>query len=448
MMYKIKDIIERTESKIADYNRYDFTQKENVALKTFFDLSQEFDSIEDFYKLCVAIPKSFFNKDARLYVVDPKLQSLVLVAKTEKEGARLNNPPPGNIEASEKPYYTNKSLVLTIRGKQPLIDELPFEVKDDVLGLLEIYPVDKLGEHRELFFQKYANRIGFNIHNRFLVEKNIEHLRFIRTLVADIEHNIIVPNMVYKLYMRGLRRKITKSIDLEREFMEKSTTGLCDEKCMKDYSQELSENNMGLTGELENIEKHHKNMSLFIETLFRKSHFDHGHLTLRTKPCNMKKDVVQPQLERFIDRFRQIGIATDDRLSGIPDAEIISVVDVGLIAQVYANFFSNALKYTEEITTESNEKKKYISYGHETIKDFFGPDKDGVKYNVFSTGPHIPEVDRYRLYDEEYRGTNVTTQPGTGHGLSFIKTAIEIHGGIVGYEPTQHGNNFYFILPK
>lgn len=447
-MHKINDIIKRAESKKADYERYNFTQKENAALKTFFDLAQEFDSIENFYKLCVAIPKSFFDKEARLYIVDPRLQSLVLISKTEEEGPKLNNPLPGNVKADEKPYYVNDSLVLTIRGKQPLIEALPFEVKDDVLGLLEIYPVSKLGKHRELFFQKYANRIGFNIHNRFLVEKNIEHLKFIRTLVADIEHNIIVPNMVYKLYLRGLRRKITKSIELEREFSEKSTAGICDEDCMKDYLQGLSDNNMGLTWELENIEKHYKNMSLFIETLFRKSHFDQGHLTLRTKPCNMKKDVVQPQIERFIERFIQIGISIDDRLSGIPDSEIISVVDVGLIAQVYANFFSNALKYTDEITTESNEKKKYISYGHEMIKDFFGPGKDGVKYNVFSTGPHLSEVDRFRVYDEEYRGVNVSTQPGTGHGLSFIKNAIEIHGGIVGYEPTQYGNNFYFILPK
>lgn len=447
-MYKIEDIIKRTKSKISDYQRYDFTRQENDALKTFFDLAQEFDNIEDFYKLCVAILKSFFDKEAHLYIVDPKHQSLVLIAKTEKEGPGLNNPPTGNIKAAEKPYYTNDSLILTIRGKQPLIEELPFEVKDDVLGLLEIYPVSKLGEHRELFFQKYANRIGFNIHNRFLVEKNIEHLRFIRTLVADIEHNIIVPNMVYKLFLRGLRRNITKSITLERDFSEKSTAGICDEGCMRDYLQELSDNNMGLTSELENIEKHYKNMSLFIETLFRKSHFDQGRLTLRTKSCNMKNDVVRPQLERFIDRFKQTGISTDDRLSGIPDAEIISVVDVGLMAQVYANFFSNALKYTEEITTESNENKKYISYGHEIIKDFFGPGKDGVKYNVFSTGQHISKVDRDRVYDEEYRGANVSTQPGTGHGLSFIKTAIEIHGGIVGYEPTQYGNNFYFILPK
>ena len=447
-MYKTSDIIKRAESKKADYENYDFTQKENAALKTFFDLAQEFDSIEDFYRLCVAIPKSFFDRDAHLYIVDPRHQSLILSAKTEKGGPGLHSHCPENIKPSEHPYYTNSSLILTIRGKEPLIEELPFEVKDDVLGLLEIYPARDLGEHRELFFQKYANRIGFNIHNRLLVKKNIEHLKFIRTLVADIEHNIIVPNMVYKLFLRGLRRKIAKSIELEKEFYRKSTAGLCDKACMNDYMHELSENNMGLTSELENIEKHYKNMSLFIETLFRKSHFDQGRLTLRTKPCNMKKNVVQPQIERFIDRFMQSGISIDDRLSGIPDAEIISVVDVGLIAQVYANFFSNALKYTEEITTESNEKKKYISYGHEIIRDFFGPGKDGVKYNVFSTGPHLPEIDRYRIYDEEYRGTNVSTQPGTGHGLSFIKNAIEIHGGIVGYEPTQYGNNFYFILPK
>ena len=221
-MYKIKEIIERTNRKKADYESYDFTKQQNAALKTFFDLAQEFDSIEDFYKLCVAIPKSFFDKEARLYIVDPKLQSLVLITKTDKEGPELNNPPAGNIKAAEEPYYTNGSLILTIRGKQLLIEELPFEVEDDVLGLLEIYPVDKLGEHCQLFFQKYANRIGFNINNRFLVEKNIEHLRFIRTLVADIEHNIIVPNMVYKLYLRGLRRNVAKSIALEREFFEKS----------------------------------------------------------------------------------------------------------------------------------------------------------------------------------------------------------------------------------
>jgi signal transduction histidine kinase len=189
-------------------------------------------------------------------------------------------------------------------------------------------------------------------------------------------------------------------------------------------------------------------MSLFIETLFRKSHFDQGRLSVRTKPCNMKKDVLQPQLDRYSEQLKKMGISIDDRISGIPDSEIITVVDVGLIAQVYANLFSNAVKYTQKIITETGEEKKYISYGHELIRDFFGPGKDAVKLNVFSTGPHIAPEERSRLFDEEFRASNVLTQPGTGHGLSFIKNAVEIHGGIVGYEATQYGNNFYFILPK
>ena len=37
--------------------------------------------------------------------------------------------------------------------------------------------------------------------------------------------------------------------------------------------------------------------------------------------------------------------------------------------------------------------------------------------------------------------------PGTGHGLAFVKQVVEIHGGVAGYEATEEGNNFYFILP-
>ena len=97
---------------------------------------------------------------------------------------------------------------------------------------------------------------------------------------------------------------------------------------------------------------------------------------------------------------------------------------------------------------DAGENVKYISYGHEIIRDYFGNGKDGVKYNVFSTGPHVAPEDSEKLFDDGYRGNNVSTQPGTGHGLAFIKNAVEIHGGVAGYEPTQYGNNFYFILPR
>lgn len=442
-------IFERIDNKKENYTTYDFTQKENNALKTFFDLAQEFDRIKDFYSLCVAIPKSFFNLEACLYILNPKKHTMALISKTEDCKCKMHDPPPEDVSPSDRPYLTGRdTLVMTIRGKGTLMEELPFQVKDDVLGLLEVYPVKKPNEHRDLFFQKYANRIGFNIHNRLLMEKNIEHLRFIRNLVADIEHNIIVPNMVYKLFLRGLRRKVDKNKELEKLFVEKLSAGQCDERCMKDYLEELSDINEGLTDEVENIEKHYKNMSLFIETLFRKSHFDQGRLSLRTKECNIKKDVVEPQLERYIEQFKRMDIEVDDKFSGLPDAEVITVVDVGLIAQVYANLFSNAVKYTQEIVNGDGNKRKFISYGHEIVKDYFGEGKDGVKFNVFSSGPHIAPDEHERIFEESYRGSNVLHQPGTGHGLSFIKNTVEIHGGVAGYEATKDGNNFYFILPR
>ncbi|MCX5719778.1 MAG: ATP-binding protein [Nitrospirae bacterium] len=447
-MYKLKDILHRIENKKDDYQHYNFTQIENNALTTFFDLAQEFDSIQDFYNLCVAIPKGFFNLEARLYLIDPKSNTMLLTATTD-QGDQLHTPPPFEVTPTGCPCYTNKkSLVLTIHGKKLLTDQFPFQTTDNVLGILEVYPINSMDTHNKLFFEKYANRIGFNMHNKFLAIKNIEHLKFIHSLVADIEHNVIVPNMVYKLFLRRLKGKIQKNAEIENRLSECLIKGQCNIIVMENLLKELIEVNQGLTEELENIEKHYKNMSLFLETLFRRNHFDQGRLTLRTKICNMKKDVVQPQLERYTEQFKKEGIFIDDRFSGIPDEETISVVDVGLMAQVYTNLFSNALKYTQEIITDTGEKRKYISYGRETIKDFFGHGKDGIKYNVFSTGPHIPPEEREKIFEEEYRGSNALNKLGTGHGLTFIKNAVEMHGGVTGYEATQYGNNFYFIIPR
>jgi len=438
----------RIESKKQDYINYDFTYAENSALTTFFDLSQEFESIEDFYALCVLIPNIFFNLDARLYLIEPKLHEMVLVSKTEDDGYELHTPPPDHIVPSKAPYHAQNSFVLTIHGNRFLIDQLPFKTKDEVLGLLEVYHATALAPHQELFFEKYANRIGFNIHNRLLFDKNIEHLKFIRTLVADIEHNIITPNMIYKLFLKHLRKKIQKNIELETLLSGNLENNTTEQIPLEHILTELTEVNRGLTEELENIEKHHKHMSLFLETLLRRSHFDKGRLTILKKQCNMNKDVIQPQVDRFAERFKKMGISIDDRCSGIPDAEIISVVDIGLLSQVYANLFSNALKYTREIVTHEGEKKKNIAYGRAIIKDYFGHEKDGIKYNVFSTGEHINPEERDKIFEDGYRGSNVLKSPGTGHGLTFIKNAIEMHGGTFGYEATQYGNNFFFIIPK
>ncbi len=448
-MATLDDIFQRIENKKVDYLQYNFTETENCALRIFFELAQEYDNIEDFYRVCVAIPKVFFDLHACLYLIKPKLGELRLVSETSDPGRGLETLPLHDVTPQDVPYVTDTgTLVLTIHGKTHLATQLPFKTRKTVLGLLVVYPMKEADTHRTLFFEKYANRIGFNLHNRFLVEKNVEHLRFIRSLVADIEHNIIVPNMVYKLFLRRLKGKIQKNIEIESVLDRFSAGELCDGICIERLLEELVDVNRGLMEEFENIQTHYQNMSLFLETLLRRSHFDQGRLTLLTKRCDMKKDVVEPQLERFAGQFADMGIAIDDRFSGIPEEEEISVVDVGLVAQVYANLFNNAVKYTQEITTSEGMKKKYVAYGREVIKGFFGSNKDGVKYNVFSTGPHVKHEERERIYDEEFRGSNALHRPGTGHGLAFVKNVVEMHGGVVGYEATEYGNNFYFILHK
>jgi signal transduction histidine kinase len=92
--------------------------------------------------------------------------------------------------------------------------------------------------------------------------------------------------------------------------------------------------------------------------------------------------------------------------------------------------------------------EKHMAYGRQLIPDFFGKGRDGLKFNVFTTGAHLREEDRPHIFDDEYRGSNTGLNPGTGHGLAFVKNVIELHGGAAGYEATHNGNNFYFILPK
>ena len=445
----MREIIQRIKDKKTTYQEYDFTQTESSALMTFFDLAQELESIEDFYRLCVSIPKVFFNLDAGIFIIDSKLNKMVLVATTTGEPAQYIFTMDEDIQTTDSPFYTDYGTILFgLKGNRLLIDQIPERVRKGILGFLEIFPVHRLNNNLEFFLQKYANRIGFNLHNRFLFEKNVEHLKFIRSLVTDIEHNVIVPNMVFKLFLRRLKGKIYKNREIERFLIQHTSEDVCDGLCMEHLFDELREVNKGLKEEYENIEKHYRNTSLFLETLLRRGHFDHGKLTLRKMPCNMKRDVVQPQLERFIEDFRGRNIVIDDRFSGIPDEDVISVVDIGLIAQVYANLFSNAVKYTEEVVNQYGERKKYIAYGREILKNHFGEGRNGIKYNVFSTGRHIEPEERDKIFTEGYRGTNISFKPGTGHGLSFVKNAVEIHGGEVGYEATPLGNNFYFILPE
>ncbi len=434
----------RIETKQQDYIDYDFTRTQDDTLKIFLDLAQEYDSLEDFYLICVAVPCLYNDVKVVLYLFDDKEGQLRLYADSI---TGLYTPP------AKAPPYVYPTITAYLKDDTwyfPIFKKycLPLNNEEDdnclFTGLLAISSRESMTGPDQLFFSKFANRIGYNLHNRLLAQHNINHLKFINNLVLDIEHNVIIPNMYFRHLFNQLRNKIK-----DVESLEKTITAMKDtlhiEQCQGVIDQ-VTKLHYDLIQHHRELQKQHANLSLFLESLFRRDHFVEGHLVLRAKKCMVEKEIIAPQLEQYATRLRnrniEIILPEDMR-----DEEIPLMVDVGLLAQVYANLFSNAVKYTSESVGTDGSTKKKMAYGRHYLPNSFGPGRDGVKFNVFTTGPHLSNEEAKGVYEEGYRGISSATQPGTGHGLNFVKNVVTMHGGVVGYETTDEGNNFYFILP-
>jgi signal transduction histidine kinase len=454
--FDLRHIQKRVRQKLKDHVRYDFSQLQNNLLKSFFDLVQEYTQLDDFYRISVVVLLESMQVESALYLLDGEEKHLKIVCNSQEGIIRDQRSIPTGIYLSDRAYKTENSYVVPVYRKLPYIshresepsdlEQVPWHGDMPIIGMLEVFPLERLKETDFFFLTKFANRIGFRLQNRLLAQQNIQHLKFINSLVMDIEHNVIIPNMYFKHLFNQLRRKIGEIQELEEQMKDyKRSTEMNSEAC-----DSMIDRLSGLRGDLleyqKEMLKHHANVSLFLESLFRREHFERGHLVLRPKLCRIEKEIILPQLGQYESRLKANNIIID-MPAGLDEIEIPIMVDKGLLAQVYANLFSNAVKYTEEIIDELGNPRKVLAYGREIIDDYFGPNQRGAKFNVFTTGHHLPFYEVQALYSEGFRGSNSNKKPGTGHGLSFIKHVIELHGGKVGYEATAQGNNFYFVIP-
>lgn len=450
---RISKIEKRISEKIRDYQDYAFTSTQDCSLKTFFDLAQEFDGQHDFYCICVLIPKVFFDYECVLYLVEKDGGPLTPACHSADPchvPPAVDRPVPPLVE---EPEIRDGSYFIPIKGNIEQLYDLPYSSEKGILGIFEICHASDLSDDTRFFLEKYVNRIGFQLHNRIIHEKNREHLQFIKSLVDDIGHNVIVPNMFFKLFFRRMKGKINRATDIGHELRSKidEIKPEHDSDSFKEVlrlSEELNYINESMDEQFQQIISHYEQTSLFLETLLRRSHFEQGKYVPEPKRIDFYKRIIQPQLERYLPRLRERHIEVENQISPTREEKIMVVADPGLISQAYANLFSNAVKYTREARDAQGNPRKFISFGMAVSEDFFGKGKPGVKLNVFSTGPHLSRSDVKGLFQEGYRGENVEGEYGTGHGLQFIKEVVELHGGTAGYEPKPMGNNFYFILPK
>ena len=451
-MDTFKAILKRVEEKKADYATYNFERREMSALNTFFDLAQEYDNLDYVYIVGVAVPRIYFGLHCNLYIVDPKTEAIEGVASSHPDKTLITRVVPEHIRVTDSHYREGGSYVVPIQGKKTPSSHILFYSSKDVIGIFEVAEADDVSEDQLFFIRKYVNRIGYNLYNKFLAEQNIQHLKFINNLVADIEHNVIVPNIRYKYYFKQIRKYLALSKEMESEL-----DALLDE--LKAHDRELyakvSEKlermivvNRAVFKDQEKIEQHYRNTSLFLESLFRPDHFLFGEYILKKTACYLCKDIVVPQLERYRGHFRQRGIDVDKIIEGHKKCTDHQVkVDKGLMAQVVANLFSNAAKYTEKIVDASGRQARRIDCGVTVLEHFFGKGHHGVRFKVFTSGRPIEKDDAAHIFDEGFRLEADKAAKGTGHGLHFVRNVVEVHGGVVGHNAETMGNEFYFVIP-
>ena len=104
------------------------------------------------------------------------------------------------------------------------------------------------------------------------------------------------------------------------------------------------------------------------------------------------------------------------------------------IEQVVTNYFTNAIKHTEEIG-----KKKKIKI---TVKQL----NDKMRITVFNTGKTIPEEDLTRIWGRFYKVDSSRNRQdgGTGIGLALVKAIMNNYQNEYGVNNKKDGVEFYF----
>ena len=203
----MSSIYERVREKKESYRRYNFERLQEEAFATFFDLAQEHTTIDYLYQICVAVPKEFFGLESRLYVIDPRTSRLEESLQQRRRASfRLKN-------ARVLTYRLARLLMKPMMPgfcrsgeTRPSPNGFLFLTRVRSWGLFEIYPKEKVDEKEHFFLEKFTNRIGYNLHQKLLIQHNINHIKFINQLVSDIEHNVISPNIYYKLFLLRLKK--------------------------------------------------------------------------------------------------------------------------------------------------------------------------------------------------------------------------------------------------
>src|SRR5262249_48842687 len=157
----------------------------------------------------------------------------------------------------------------------------------------------------------------------------------------------------------------------------------------------------------------------------------------RLAPCDLGAIVCAAvEAQRALEPDRVI------HLRALADGAIPVTADADRIAQVVANYLTNALKYSKE--------DRPVEARVEVVK---GAGEGAVaRVAVCDAGPGLASDDQARVWERFPHIAGVAVQSGSGVslgiGLHISKHIVEAHHGHVGVESAVgEGSTFWFTLP-
>jgi len=166
-----------------------------------------------------------------------------------------------------------------------------------------------------------------------------------------------------------------------------------------------------------------------IEDLLDLARFEGGAALIEKKPVSSRQlvdEVAKRQTEFVVSRGLELKVEMEPEL---PSVEVSRV----RIDQVFANFISNAVKYSPPGGVIT------LSARRENAKN--------VRFSVKDEGPGVSKELRRRIFDKFFRAPE-SGDEGAGLGLSIAREIVLAHGGNIGVESEKgKGSEFFFTLP-
>ena len=166
-----------------------------------------------------------------------------------------------------------------------------------------------------------------------------------------------------------------------------------------------------------------------IEDLLDLARFEGGAALLDKKPIGSQEllnEVAEREHDLVTSRGLQLKLEAEGRLPQV-------AISRTRIDQVFANFISNAVRYSPTGSSIT------ISAKNEDAKS--------VRFAVRDEGPGIPRELHRRIFDKFFR-VSESGDEGAGLGLSIAREIVLAHGGKVGVKSEKgQGCEFFFTLP-